>query len=251
MSGHSKWHSIKHKKAAADAKRGKTFTRHIRELTYAAKVGGGDPDTNSALRHAIDAAKAVNMPADNIKKAIQRGTGELEGVSYESIAYEGYGPGGVAIMVECLTDNKNRTVADVRHVFSKYNGNLGESGCVSWMFTKKGMLIIPTSAIEEDELMEIVLDNGAEDMKTEGENYEVITAVEDFDNVLQAVKAKEIEMVSAEIARIPSTLVKLQGKQAEQMLKLAEKLEELDDIQNVWSNFDIPDEEIEAYSKNN
>lgn len=251
MSGHSKWHSIKHKKAATDAKRGKAFTRHIRELTYAAKVGGGDPDTNSALRHAIDAAKAVNMPADNIKKAIQRGTGELEGVTYESIAYEGYGPGGVALMVECLTDNKNRTVADVRHVFSKYNGNLGESGCVSWMFTKKGMLIIPTSTIEEDELMEIVLDNGAEDMKTEGENYEITTAVEDFDNVLQAVKAKEIEMVSAEIARIPSTLVKLQGKQAEQMLKLAEKLEELDDVQNVWSNFDIPDEEIEAYSKNN
>ncbi|UCH93197.1 MAG: YebC/PmpR family DNA-binding transcriptional regulator [Candidatus Aminicenantes bacterium] len=249
MSGHSKWHSIKHKKAAADAKRGKVFTRHIRELTYAAKVGGGDPDSNAALRHAIDAAKAVNMPADNIKKAIMRGTGELEGVSYEGITYEGYGPGGVAILVECLTDNKNRTVAEVRHVFSKYNGNLGEKGCVGWMFKKKGLIIIPQSAIDEDELMEIVLDNGAEDMKTEDENYEVSTAVEDFSKVLEAIKAKEIETESAEIAMLPSTFVKLTGKQAEQMMKLADKLEELDDVQNVWSNFDISAEEIEKYSE--
>jgi YebC/PmpR family DNA-binding regulatory protein len=248
MSGHSKWHSIKHKKAAADAKRGKIFTRHIRELTYAAKLGGGDPDSNSALRNAIDAAKAVNMPADNIKKAIMRGTGELEGVSYEGITYEGYGPGGVAILVECLTDNKNRTVADVRHVFSKYNGNLGEKGCVAWMFSKKGMIIIPESAIEEDELMEIVLDNGAEDMKTEDENYEVSTSVEDFSNVLEAIKAKDIEPESAEIAMVPSTFIKLTGKPAEQMLKLADKLEDLDDVQNVWSNFDISAEEIEQYS---
>jgi YebC/PmpR family DNA-binding regulatory protein len=249
MSGHSKWHSIKHKKAAADAKRGKVFTRHIRELTYAAKVGGGDPDSNAALRQAIDAAKAVNMPADNIKKAIMRGTGELEGVNYEGITYEGYGPGGVAILVECLTDNKNRTVAEIRHVFSKYNGNLGEKGCVAWMFSKKGMIIIPESAVEEDELMEIVLDNGAEDMKTEDENYEVSTAVEDFSNVLEAIKSKEIETESAEIAMIPSTFIKLTGKQAEQMLKLADKLEELDDVQNVWSNFDISAEEIEKYSE--
>jgi YebC/PmpR family DNA-binding regulatory protein len=248
MSGHSKWHSIKHKKAAADAKRGKVFTRHIRELTYAAKLGGGDPESNAALRHAIDAAKAVNMPADNIKKAIQRGTGELDGVNYEPITYEGYGPGGVAVMVECLTDNKNRTVAEVRHVFSKYNGNLGESGCVGWMFAKKGMIIIPTSVIEEDELMELVLDNGAEDMKVEEENYEVTTEPADFDKVLQAVKEKELEMVSSEIAKIPSTLVKLEGKQAEQMLKLADKLEELDDVQNVWSNFDISEEEIEKFA---
>lgn len=248
MSGHSKWHSIKHKKAAADAKRGKIFTRHIRELTYAAKLGGGDPDSNAALRNAIDAAKAVNMPADNIKKAIMRGTGELEGVSYEGIIYEGYGPGGVAILVECLTDNKNRTVADVRHVFSKYNGNLGEKGCVAWMFSKKGMIIIPESAIEEDELMEIVLDKGAEDMKTEDENYEVSTSVEDFSNVLEAIKSKNIEPESAEIAMIPSTFIKLTGKPAEQMLKLADKLEELDDVQNVWSNFDISAEEIEQYS---
>ncbi|MGD2085828.1 MAG: YebC/PmpR family DNA-binding transcriptional regulator [Candidatus Aminicenantes bacterium] len=249
MSGHSKWHSIKHKKAAADAKRGKIFTRHIRELTYAAKVGGGDPDSNAALRQAIDSAKAVNMPADNIKKAIMRGTGELEGVNYEGITYEGYGPGGVAILVECLTDNKNRTVAEIRHVFSKYNGNLGEKGCVAWMFSKKGMIIIPESAIEEDELMEIVLDNGAEDMKTEDENYEVSTSVEDFSNVLEAIKAKEIEPESAEIAMIPSTFIKLTGKPAEQMLKLADKLEDLDDVQNVWSNFDISAEEIEKYSE--
>ena len=248
MSGHSKWASIKHKKAAADAKRGKVFTRHIRELTYAAKIGGGDAESNAALRHAIDAAKAVNMPADNIKKAIMRGTGELEGVNYEGITYEGYGPGGVAVLVECLTDNKNRTVADIRHVFSKYNGNLGEKGCVGWMFSKKGMIIIPQSAIEEDELMEIVLDNGAEDMKTEDENYEVSTSVEDFSNVLEAIKAKDIETESSEIAMLPSTFVKLAGKQAEQMLKLAEKLEELDDAQNVWSNFDISAEEIEKYS---
>jgi YebC/PmpR family DNA-binding regulatory protein len=249
MSGHSKWHSIKHKKAAVDAKRGKIFTRHIRELTYAAKNGGGDPDSNAALRHAIDAAKAVNMPADNIKKAIMRGTGELEGVNYEGITYEGYGPGGVAILVECLTDNKNRTVAEVRHVFSKYNGNLGEKGCVGWMFSKKGLIIIPENAINEDELMEIVLDNGAEDLKSEDENFEVNTSVEDFSRVLEAIKSKDIETESAEIVKIPSSFVKLEGKQAEQMLKLAEKLEDLDDVQNVWSNFDISAEEIEKYSE--
>lgn len=251
MSGHSKWHSIKHKKAAVDAKRGKMFTRHIREITYAAKVGGGDPDANAALRHAVDAAKAVNMPADNIKKAIQRGTGELEGVSYESLTYEGYGPGGVAVLVECLTDNKNRTVAEVRHVFSKYNGNLGEKGCVGWMFNKKGMIIVAADAVEEDELMELALENGAEDMKTDEGNFEITTSVEDYDQVLQAVKGKEIPTESAEIAMLPSTYVKLQGKQAEQMLKLTEKLEDLDDVQNVWSNFDISEEEIEAYHKNN
>jgi YebC/PmpR family DNA-binding regulatory protein len=251
MSGHSKWHSIKHKKAAADAKRGKIFTRHIREITFAAKSGGGDPDANAALRHAIDGAKAVNMPADNIKKAIQRGTGELDGVNYEGITYEGYGPGGVAVLVECLTDNKNRTVAEVRHCFGKYNGNLGESGCVAWMFTKKGMIIIAVDSVEEDELMELVLENGAEDMKTDEGNFEVTTTVEDYDNVLEAVKSQDIPFESAEIAMIPSTYVKLEGKQAEQMLKLMEKLEELDDVQNVWSNFDVSEEEIEAYQKNN
>ncbi|MCP5106324.1 MAG: YebC/PmpR family DNA-binding transcriptional regulator [bacterium] len=247
MSGHSKWHSIKHKKAAADAKRGKIFTRHIREITFAARNGGGDPDANAALRHAVDAAKAVNMPADNIKKAIQRGTGELDGVNYEGITYEGYGPGGVAVLVECLTDNKNRTVAEVRHVFGKYNGNLGESGCVAWMFSKKGVIIVTADAVEEDELMELVLENGAEDMQTDEGNYEISTAVEDFDAVLQAVKAKDIPTESAEIGMVPSTYVKLEGKQAEQMLKLSEKLDDLDDVQSIWTNFDISEEEIEAY----
>jgi len=251
MSGHSKWASIKHKKAAVDAKRGKIFTRHIRELTFAARAGGGDPASNSALRHAIDAAKAVNMPADNIKKAIQRGTGELEGVNYEGITYEGYGPGGVAILVECLTDNKNRTVAEVRHVFAKYNGNLGESGCVAWMFTRKGLILVSTDAVEEDELMELVLENGAEDMAVDEGNYEVTTTVEDFDAVLQAVKNKNLTPESAEIEMIPSTYIKLEGKQAEQMLKLTEKLEDLDDVQNVWSNFDISEEDIEAYHNGN
>jgi len=251
MSGHSKWHSIKHKKAAADAKRGKMFTRCIREITYAAKQGGGDAETNAALRHAIDDAKAINMPADNIKKAIMRGTGELEGVSYENITYEGYGPGGVAVMVECLTDNKNRTVAEVRHVFGKYNGNLGENGCVAWMFKRKGVIIIPQSAANEDELMELVLESGAEDLKTEDENFEISTSPEDFPNVLQIVKDKKIEVESSEIALIPSTYIKLEGKHAEQMLKLSDKLEELDDVQNVWSNFDISEEDIEAYNANN
>lgn len=250
MSGHSKWHSIKHKKAAADAKRGKIFTRHIREITYAARAGGGDPDSNAALRHAIDAAKAVNMPADNIKKAVMRGTGDLDGVSYEGITYEGYGPGGVAILVECLTDNKNRTVAEVRHCFGKYNGNLGESGCVSWMFTKKGLIIVSGDAVEEDALMELVLDNGGEDMKLDEGEFEITTGVEDFTTVLDAVKSKNIPYESAEIAMIPSTYVKLEGKQAEQMLKLVEKLEDLDDVQNVWSNFDVSEEEIEAYQQN-
>jgi YebC/PmpR family DNA-binding regulatory protein len=251
MSGHSKWHSIKHKKAAADAKRGKIFTRHIREITYAARLGGGDPETNAALRHAVDAAKAVNMPADNIKKAIMRGTGDLDGVSYEGITYEGYGPGGVAILVECLTDNKNRTVAEVRHVFGKYNGNLGESGCVSWMFTRKGMIIVESDAVEEDVLMELVLENGAEDMKADEGNFEISTSVEDFHKVLQAVKDKNIPVDSSEIAMVPSTYIKLTGKQAEQMLKLSEKLEELDDVQSVWANFDISEEEIEAYEEAN
>ena len=173
MSGHSKWSSIKHKKAATDAKRGKIFTRFIRELTIAARAGGGDPESNSRLRHAIDGAEAVNMPSDNIKKAIQRGTGELEGINYEELSYEGYGPGGVAILVEAMTDNKNRTVSEVRYVFNKYNGNLGEQGCVSWMFTRKGMIIVSTTASGEDELLEIVLENGAEDMKKEGNNYEI------------------------------------------------------------------------------
>jgi len=249
MSGHSKWSSIKHKKAATDAKRGKMFTRFIRELTIAARSGGGDPNSNSRLRHAIDGARAANMPSDNIKKAIQRGTGELEGVHYEEFSYEGYGPGGVAILAEAMTDNKNRTVSEVRHVFSKYNGNLGEQGCVSWMFTRKGVILVPQSALGEDELMEIVVENGAEDMLKEGSHYEITTATEDFDRVHEALKAKKIPIESAEIAKVPSTYIKLEGKQAEQMLRLYDKLEELDDIQNVWANFDIADEVIEKFNQ--
>jgi len=249
MSGHSKWSSIKHKKAATDAKKGKIFTRFIRELTIAARSGGGDPESNSRLRHAVEGAKAVNMPSDNIKKAIQRGTGELEGVNYEEIAYEGYGPGGIAILAEAMTDNKNRTVSEVRHVFSKYNGNLGEQGCVSWMFARKGVIRVPQSASGEDELMEIVLENGAEDMVKEGNSYEITTLTEDFDKVHDALKAKNIAIESAEISKVPSTYIKLEGKQAEQMLKLYDKLEELDDIQNVWANFDIADEDIEKFNQ--
>jgi YebC/PmpR family DNA-binding regulatory protein len=249
MSGHSKWSSIKHKKAATDAKRGNLFTRFIRELTIAARSGGGDPEANSRLRHAIEGARAVNMPSDNIKKAIQRGTGELEGVNYEEFSYEGYGPGGVAILADAMTDNKNRTVSEVRHVFSKYNGNLGEQGCVSWMFTRKGVILVPQSAIGEDELMEIVLESGAEDMVKEGNSYEITTTTEDFDKVREALKAKKIPVESAEIAKVPSTYIKLEGRQAEQMMKLYDHLEELDDIQNVWANFDISDEEIEKFNK--
>ncbi len=249
MSGHSKWSSIKHKKAATDAKRGKLFTRYIREITFAARAGGGDPETNAALRNAIYGAKTVNMPADNIKKAIQRGTGELEGATYEQIIYEGYGPGGTAILVEALTDNKNRTVAEVRHTFGKYNGRLGESGCVSWMFSRKGMILIENTAVNEDELLELVLENGAEDMKNEDGNYVIYSQADDYDRILQAIKAKTIPTVSAELAMIPSTYIKLIDKPAQQMLKLAEKLEELDDVQNVWANFDISDDEIEKYEQ--
>jgi len=250
MSGHSKWHSIKHKKAAADAKRGKMFTKYIRELTIAARIGGGDAEANPRLRRALDGARSVNMPMDNIKKAIQRGTGELEGVNYEEISYEGYGPGGVAILVESLTDNRNRTVSDVRHVFSKYNGNLGEQGCVSWMFARKGVISVPADAISEEDLLEIALENGAEDMKKEGGNYEISSAVADFDRVHAALKAKNIPVESAEIAMVPSTTIKLTGKLAEQMIRLMDKLEELDDVQNVWANFDIAEEELEKIQQN-
>jgi YebC/PmpR family DNA-binding regulatory protein len=249
MSGHSKWSSIKHKKAATDAKRGNMFTRYIREISVAARAGGGDPEANSRLRHAIDGARAVNMPSDNIKKAIMRGTGELEGVNYEELTYEGYGPSGVAILVECMTDNKNRTVSEVRHVFAKYNGNLGEQGCVSWMFSRRGIIQVLVEAIGEDALMEIVLESGAEDMTKEGKTYEIRTSVEDFDKVKVFLEAKKIPIESAEISRIPSTYIKLEGKHAEQMLRLFDKLEELDDVQNVWANFDISDDDIEKYNQ--
>jgi YebC/PmpR family DNA-binding regulatory protein len=239
MSGHSKWATIKHKKGAADAKRGKVFTRLIKEITIAAKGGGGDPDGNPRLRTAILAAKAENMPADNIKRAIQRGTGELEGLSYEEITYEGYGPGGVAIIVDVLTDNKNRAVSEVRHAFSKNGGNLGAEGAVSWMFSKKGVISIEKDAANEDKLMEIVLESGAEDLNDEGERWEIISAPADFHAVVDALKAAKIPTETAEITMIASTYTKLEGAQANAMMRLLETIEDLDDTQNVYSNFDF------------
>jgi YebC/PmpR family DNA-binding regulatory protein len=246
MSGHSKWHTIKHKKGAADAKRGKIFTRIIKELTVAARNGGGDPDMNPRLRTIIADAKQVNMPADNIKRAIRRGTGEEEGVSYEEITYEGYGPGGVAMIVETLTDNKNRTVSEIRHVFGKYGGNLGEANSVAWMFGKKGLVTVSKEKTGEDTLMNAVLDAGAEDMKDDGGAWEIVAPVESHQAVVDAVKALGIEPDTAEIAMLPQNYIKLEGKAAQQMLKLMEALEEHDDTKNVWSNFDADEQEIEA-----
>jgi YebC/PmpR family DNA-binding regulatory protein len=239
MSGHSKWATIKHKKGAADAKRGKIFTRLIKEITIAAKGGGGDPDGNPRLRTAILAAKAENMPADNIKRAIQRGTGELEGLSYEEITYEGYGPGGVAIIVDVLTDNKNRAVSEVRHAFSKNGGNLGAEGAVSWMFSKKGVVSIAKDEASEDRLMEIVLESGAEDLNDEGDYWEIICDPKDFEAVTDALKAAKIKTETAEVTKIASTYTKLEGAQANAMMRLLETIEDLDDTQNVYSNFDF------------
>lgn len=240
MSGHSKWATIKHKKGALDAKRGKIFTRLIKEITIAAKTGGGgDPDGNPRLRGAIVAAKAENMPADNIKRAIQRGTGELEGVSYEEITYEGYGPGGVAVIVDVLTDNKNRAVSEIRHAFSKNGGNLGESNSVGWMFSKKGVIVIAKSAVSEDKLTEIVLEAGAEDLSDQSENWEVLCDPKDFEAVTNALKAANITPEHAEVTKIASTYTKLEGSQANSMIRLLDVLEDLDDTQNVYSNFDM------------
>ena len=239
MSGHSKWATIKHKKGAADAKRGKVFTRLIKEITIAAKFGGGDPDGNPRLRGAIAAAKAENMPAENIKRAIQRGTGELEGVSYEEITYEGYGPGGVALIVDVLTDNKNRAVSEIRHAFSKNGGNLGAEGAVSWMFSKKGVISIAKEAANEDKLMEIVLESGAEDLNDEGEHWEILCDPKDFEAVTEALKAAKIPTQTAEVTKIASTYTKLEGSQANAMMRLLETIEDLDDTQNVYSNFDF------------
>jgi YebC/PmpR family DNA-binding regulatory protein len=239
MSGHSKWATIKHKKGALDAKRGKIFTRLIKEITIAAKLGGGDPDGNPRLRSAIAAAKAENMPSDNIKRAIQRGTGELEGVSYEEITYEGYGPGGVAIIVDVLTDNKNRAVSEVRHAFSKNGGNLGAEGAVAWMFTTKGLITVAKSSASEDKLTEIVLDAGAEDLSDQGENWEILTDPKDFEAVTNALKAAGITPETAAVTKIASTYTKLEGSQANAMIRLLETLEDLDDTQNVYSNFDM------------
>ena len=244
MSGHSKWATIKHKKGALDAKRGKIFTRLIKEITIAAK-GGGDPDTNPRLRTAIAAAKAENMPADNIKRAIQRGTGELPGVSYEEFSLEGYGPGGVAVLVEISTDNRNRTVSEIRHAFGKHGGNMAEAGAVSWMFHKKGDIVIPKAAAKEDDLMGIVLDAGAEDLRDDGENWEILTEPSAYEAVLEAVKKSGIEPGSSSVAMIPQNYIKLEGAQASQMIRLVEALEDHDDVQNVHSNFDIDQKVLE------
>ena len=247
MSGHNKWASIKHKKAATDAKRGKVFTKIIREIVVAAKEGGGVIENNARLRKAVDDARNANMPQDNIKKAIQRGTGELPGAVYEEITYEGYGPAGVALIVETTTDNKNRTASDIRKIFSKHSGSMGETGCVGWMFSKKGFIAIDKSAGDEDTIMTIALDAGAEDFISEEDSYEIYTTPSDFNSVLDAIKAKNIEIAESEISMVPQTYVKLEGENAEHMLKLLDELEEHDDVKNVFSNFDISKEDMEKY----
>ncbi len=246
MSGHSKWHTIKHKKGAADAKRGKLFTRLIKELTVAARVSGGDPDTNPRLRTVIADAKAANMPAENIKRAIRRGTGEEEGVHYEEVTYEGYGPGGAAVLVETLTDNKNRTVGEIRHTFTKFGGNLGEANSVGWMFEKRGVIGVDKQKTSEEALMSAVLDAGADDMKDDGSVWEIVSPTDKHSAVVEAVKALGIEPETAEIAMVPQNYIKLEGRPAQQMLKLMEALEDHDDTQHVWSNFDVEEKEIEA-----
>jgi len=249
MSGHNKWSSIKHKKGAADAKRGKIFTKLIKEITVAAKTGGGDPDSNARLRTAILAAKAENMPSDNITRAIKKGTGELEGAAaYEDVIYEGYGPGGTALMVEVLTDNKNRTVSDIRHIFTRSNGNLGESGSVAWMFKKKGIVTVPASSTSEDAIMEAGLEAGAEDVISDGDIFMLYTDPSSLESVRSALESKSVKIEKAEISMIPQTTVKLSGKDAETMLKLIENLEDNDDVQKVHSNFDIDDEEMAKLS---
>jgi YebC/PmpR family DNA-binding regulatory protein len=246
MSGHSKWHTIKHKKGAADARRGKLFTRVIKELTVAARVGGGDPDSNPRLRTVIADAKAANMPSENIKRAIRRGTGEEEGVHYEEVTYEGYGPGGAAVLVDTMTDNKNRTVGEIRHVFGKYGGNLGEANSVAWMFDKRGVITVDKQRTTEEALMSAVLDAGADDLKDDGSAWEIVSPTDRHQSVLEAVKSLGIEPETAEIAMVPQNYIKLEGRQAQQMLKLMEALEDHDDTQHVWSNFDVEEKEIEA-----
>jgi len=246
MSGHSKWHSIKHKKGALDAKRGKIFTRIIKELTVAARVGGGDPNMNPRLRTIVADAKSVNMPAENIARAIRRGTGEEPGVTYEEITYEGYGPGGAAVIIEVMTDNRNRTVGELRHMLTKHGGNLGESNSVAWMFDKKGYIVIEKAKAQEDTLMDAVLDAGEDDLRDDDENWEVISAPSAFEAVREAVKKLGVEPASAQLAMLPQNYVKLEGKPAQQMVRLMEALDDHDDVQHVWSNFDIEEKEIEA-----
>src|SRR5947209_10887749 len=246
MSGHSKWHSIKHKKGALDAKRGKLFTKFIKELTVAARTGGGDPDANARLRKAVSDAKAGNMPNETIDRAIRRGTGEEEGVNYEEITYEGYGTGGVALLIEAVTDNRNRTVAEIRHMFSKNGGNLGESGSVGWLFEKKGYLVVSKSAKPEEELFDIAIEAGADDLRDDEDNFEIITSPENFDAVHAAVKSAGIEPQVAEVSMVPQNYVSLEGNNAQQMLRLMEALEDHDDVQKVHANFDISEADMAA-----
>lgn len=246
MSGHSKWATIKHKKAATDAKRGRIFTRLIREITIAARVGGGDPNTNPRLRTAITSAKNENMPNDNIERAILRGTGKLEGEQYEEMTLEGYGPGGVGMLVEAASTNRNRAVGEIRHIFGKHGGNMGEANSVAWMFTRKGQIVVSKEAADEEKMMSIVLDAGAEDLKDDGSAWEVITPTESFEAVRDALKSTGIEPASAELSMLPQNYVKLTGAQASQMMRLVEALEEHDDVQHVYSNFDVDEAELKA-----
>jgi YebC/PmpR family DNA-binding regulatory protein len=246
MSGHSKWSTIKRKKGALDAKRGKIFTKLIKEITVAARMGGGDPETNPRLRTAIAAAKAENMPKDNIERAIKKGTGELEGTQYEELIYEGYGPGGVAVLVEVLTDNKNRSIAEIRHIFSKHGGNLGENGCVSWMFDKKGLLVFSKDQVSEDDVMAVALDAGADDIKETEKEYEVIVGPSEFEAVKEAFEEAGIPYLVAEISMVPQNTIALEGKDAEKMLKLMDALEDSDDVQNAYANFDISEAIMET-----
>ncbi len=246
MSGHSKWSTIKHKKAAQDAKRGKIFTKLIKEITVAARLGGGDPAANPRLRAAIESAKAANMPKNNIERAIKKGTGELEGVSYEEVTYEGYGPGGVAVLVETITDNRQRTVAEVRHIFAKRGGNLGEPGSVAWIFEKKGLIVVEKDKVDEDTLMAAALEAEAEDISDAGSEWEIETSTEDLSRVKKALEDKGIEILSAKVTMVPSNIVKVEDeKKAQQLIALMNALEENDDVQNVYANFDIPDELLE------
>ena len=249
MSGHSKWHSIKHKKMAMDARKGKIFTKIIKEIMVATKMGGPNPETNPRLRLAIEKAKSVNMPNENIQRAIKKGTGEEGGVAYEQVTYEGYGPGGVAIFVEVLTDNKNRSASEIRSIFSKHNGNLAGAGSVGWIFERKGLISIKKENVDEDKLMSIILDAGAEDMKVEKDTYDVITSPENFENVKKVIEMNKIPIENDSITYIPKNTVSLSGKEAEQLLKLLDELEESDDVQNVYSNFDISDEILEKIAK--
>ena len=244
MSGHSKWHSIKHKKGATDAKRGRVFTRIMKEMTVAARIGGGDPDANPRLRTVLLAARAANMPKDNIERAIKKGTGELPGVNYEEIFYEGYGPGGVALYISALTDNRNRTLPEIRHLFAKYGGNLGESNCVGWMFEQKGYVVIDKNVAGEEVLLDLVLEAGGDDVRDDGANWEVLTPPDRLEDVKEALKAKGIPSTTSELSMVPKTSVKVEGKKARQLLTMMEALEDHDDIQNVWANFDIDESEI-------